>query len=124
MLNLLSRLLLIVVGFVGLIAFSVLGEMLSSLMPISIPGPLIGMLLLFAVLVALGDIPAALASAAKPILGHMSLLFVPAILGVWHYQALIQSHWLALSVVVVFSTIVALAVTAWVAEKSLRKHDC
>lgn len=107
-------------GFVVLVGFSLVGQWLAPLLPIALPAPLIGMLLLLMALVINGKTPAGLDFAAKPLLGHMSLLFVPAILGIWHYQELIRSNWLALSLAVVVTTIVALAVTAWLMEKIQR----
>lgn len=104
-------------GFVVLVGFSLVGQWLAPFLPIALPAPLIGMLLLLMALVINGKTPAGLDLAAKPLLGHMSLLFVPAILGIWHYQELIRSNWLALSLAVVVTTIVALAITAWLMEK-------
>ena len=104
-------------GFIGLIGFSLVGKWLVPLLPIVLPAPLIGMLALFIALLFIGHIPSALALAAKPLLGHMSLLFVPAILGVWHYQALIKANWLPLSLAVIITTVVALAFTGWLTEK-------
>lgn len=123
MARLFSRILFLLLGFLVLVAFSYLGEFLSPMLPISIPGPLIGMLLLFLMFIVLGDVPSGIESATKPFLSHMSLLFIPAILGVWHYQALIKLYWLPLSLVVVVTTIFALAVTAVIAEKSQRRSE-
>lgn len=59
---------------------------------IPIPGPVIGMLLVFGVLLWLGRTPHVLSQAASPLLAHMNLLFIPAAVGLMGLGALLRDH--------------------------------
>ena len=93
------------------------GEALSRLLKLGfnlpLPGPVLGMLLLFAALVVRGDAPPTLRDTANGLLQHLSLLFVPAGAGVMTHAGLLASAWLPTSVAILSSTAVTLLVTAW-----------
>ena len=111
-----SHLFSVVCGFCCLVAFSVLGEWLSPLLPFVIPAPLLGMLSLFLVFVLLGRIPVSVERTAKPLLAHMSLFFIPAIMGIWHFRRLLAANWLTLTLSIIITTLIALAITAKLAQ--------
>lgn len=90
------------------------GEVLVRLIGWPIPGPVLGMALLFAALVVRGNLPASLESAAGGLLRHLSLLFVPAGAGVMLHGALLAREWLPISVALVASTIITIVVTGLV----------
>ena len=75
-------------------------------------GMVVGMALLFAVLVIRRGVPPTLGATAGGLLEHFSLLFVPAGVGVIVHLPLIRSEWPAITVAVIASTILAMAVTA------------
>ncbi|OYU98324.1 MAG: CidA/LrgA family protein [Burkholderiales bacterium PBB5] len=82
-----------------------------------LPGPVLGMLALVAVLAWQQRRPAvaqAVGSAADGLLAHLSLLFVPVGVGVMTHFALIARHGPRMAVALVLSTLLGLAVTAWV----------
>ena len=101
-------------SFTLILGFQLVGELATQLLPVRIPGPVIGMLGLFAFLVARGSIPTHLADAADALLRHFSLLFVPAGVGVMLHFRLIGEDWLPIGVALVASTLATIAVTAWV----------
>ena len=87
------------------------GEVIARLTHAPLPGPVIGM----ALLVALLQVPALrapVAAAADGLLAHLSLLFVPVGVGVITHLDLIAQHGVRMAVVVVLSTWLGLAVTA------------
>lgn len=88
------------------------GELTTKTLQISVPGPVIGMVLLFCFLLARGSIPENLARTADGLLGHLSLLFVPAGVGVMLHFGLLGDDWLPIGVALVVSTVLTIAVTA------------
>jgi holin-like protein len=98
-------------GLTALLVFQLIGEFLSRVLGLPLPGPVIGMALLFAGLTALGRVPEGLRSAAEGLLRYLALLFVPAGVGLMvHYQRL-QADAVAIAAALVVSTALALAVT-------------
>ena len=58
------------------------GELIVRALGAPVPGPVLGMVLLCAILALRGSTPATLHSTANGLLAHLSLLFVPAGVGV------------------------------------------
>lgn len=87
------------------------GEVIVRALALPVPGPVIGLLLL-ALIMAWRGIPAALHETALGLLRNLSLLFVPAGVGVIRQAEVLSANWLALSVALVISTLTTLAVTA------------
>jgi holin-like protein len=99
------------------------GEFIVSLTDIPIPGPVIGMLLLFIALIINGSIPEKLNQAANALLSNLSLLFIPAGVGVMLHFTLIQSEIISITAALVLSTVCSIAVTGIVmAFMSSRKN--
>jgi holin-like protein len=88
------------------------GEFFVVWTGLPVPGPVIGMALLFTGLVIRGELPDSLAQVGDTLLTHLSLLFVPAGVGVILHADLIGEEWLAISVALVASTLLTIAVTA------------
>lgn len=95
-----------------LLVYQLAGEILARMFALPIPGPVIGMALLFVTLLVRGGASDNLRQSAGNILQHLSLLFIPAGTGVIVYGALIREEWLALGLALVVSTLLALALTA------------
>lgn len=93
------------------------GEVVVRLTGLSFPGPVVGMLLLLAILIIRGGVPPALDGVTGGLLSHLSLLFVPACVGVMNAFGLIADQWRAIAVTVVLSTLATLAVTALVTDR-------
>jgi holin-like protein len=86
------------------------GETLVRLTGLPLPGPVVGLVLLFIGLSVRGGMPENLSRVANGLLAHLSLLFVPAGVGVILHLSRIQAEWPAILVALVVSTWVALAV--------------
>lgn len=99
-----------------LLLYQLTGEILAHVLALPVPGPVIGMALLFLTLAIRGHsnrpIPKALQQTANTLLQHLSLLFVPAGTGVMLYLQLIVDEWLPISVALIISTLGAMTVTA------------
>ena len=95
-----------------LLVFQTLGEGLSYALSLPIPGPVIGMVLLFIYLTIKRDALQKLAPTSLELLKHLALLFVPAGVGIMVHAQRISDEWLPILVALVASTIVSIAVTA------------
>ena len=88
------------------------GEAFVRLAGLSVPGPVIGMVLLFAGLWLTNSTPKALADTAGGLLKNLSLLFVPAAVGIIQHAGRIRAEWLAIAVALIVSTLLTMAVAA------------
>ena len=110
-------------SFVLLLACELAGEVVVRLTGLPVPGPVLGMAFLFAGLVASGRVPAPLQTTVEGLFQHLSLLFVPAGVGVMLYLSVIQREWLPITAAVIGSTVLTLIVTALVMQLFFRLSD-
>jgi putative effector of murein hydrolase LrgA (UPF0299 family) len=110
-------------AFATLLVFQCLGEGVVFVTGLPIPGPVVGMLLLFAALLAWPSLHQVVENTANELLRHLSLLFVPAGVGIMVAAASVQGYWLALIVALVVSTVLTLSVTALVLQALWRTRD-
>ena len=95
-----------------LLACQLVGEVIVAYFAIPVPGPVVGMVLLFIGLCLRKGVPDPLQRTATGLLSHLSLLFVPAGTGVLLHVALIREALVPIGVSLVLSTLIAVAVTA------------
>lgn len=95
-----------------LLACQLTGEVISAGVNLPVPGPVIGMLILFCGLLIRGRVPEHLAAVSNTILRHLSLLFVPAGVGVMLHASILAEEWWPISLALVGSAVCTLAVTA------------
>ena len=88
------------------------GEAIVRALALPLPGPVIGMALLFFVMLARAPFPKELGETADTLLRHLSLLFVPAGVGVVQNLQMLGHEGVRLVAVVVLATVITLAVTA------------
>lgn len=110
----------VVHAFALLLVFQLVGEVAVQALSLPLPGPLVGMLLLFAALVVRGSLPPGLAGAARALLSHLMLLFIPAVTGVMMYADRIGQEWLPFLAACILGAAVTLAVTALTLRWMLR----
>lgn len=100
------------------------GEVVARLAGLPIPGPVIGMLILFVGLLVRRGIPETLEKTGTTLLSHLSLLFIPAGVGIMVHLKLLAGEWLPISVALVVSTALTIAVTGltmqWLAKGKRR----
>lgn len=103
------------------LAFQLAGETLAHLSPWPVPGPVIGMVLLALAFAVEPRLLHLLRDLSRTILGNLSLLFVPAGVGIVGHADLLVSDGLAVALAVAISTLLAMAVAAltfqWVARR-------
>lgn len=98
------------------------GEIVARALALPVPGPVVGMALLLGVLVLRdrrpGGLPAPLTDGTlertgKGLLAHLSLLFVPAGVGIIGRLDVLAAHGVALAAALVVSTALALVATVY-----------
>ncbi|AHJ77370.1 CidA/LrgA family protein [Kosakonia sacchari] len=100
-------------AFVLIYACLYAGIFVSSLLPIAIPGSIIGMLIMF-VLLALQILPAKWVNPGCFILiRYMALLFVPIGVGVMQYYDLLRAQFGPIVISCAVSTIIVFLVVSW-----------
>jgi len=100
------------IGVTWLLLFQCVGEAVSRLLGLPVPGPVIGMLALFIVLRVRDRVPVSIGTAADALARHLSLLFVPAGVGVMMYFAQLAGEWLPIALALLVSTVAAIAASA------------
>jgi putative effector of murein hydrolase LrgA (UPF0299 family) len=103
-------------GLAWLLALQSLGELLARGLGLPFPGPVVGMVLLIVAL-RWPLVREPVAACADFLLGHLSLLFVPVGVGVMTHLGLVSQYGGRMLLVIVLSTWIGLAVTAWVLFK-------
>ena len=101
------------IGFLQLLSFLLAGEILVYLTALPLPGAVVGMSLLLGWLLWRGGEPGEnLGKAAGGILQFLSLLFVPAGVGIILHLERLQREWPAILGSVLFATLISVAFTA------------
>ncbi|MGH1440116.1 MAG: CidA/LrgA family protein [Cellvibrionaceae bacterium] len=126
-------------GLSILLIFQLVGEAVSLFFSLSVPGPVIGMLLLFISLLVFYQIKNRKASnrktpkehehsdnahspplnqdlknSATAILSHLSLLFIPAGVGLIVHINRLENQWFPIVTAILLGSIITMATTAWV----------
>ena len=103
-----------ITGLTWLLGCQLVGEVLVRATDAPVPGPVVGMVVLFAVLQVrrAGD-DSAVVRTSDALLQHLQLLFVPAGAGVVGYLSVIRDDALPITVALVGSWVLGLAVVGW-----------
>jgi holin-like protein len=112
---------IMLLGISILLICQLCGEILVRLLNFPVPGPVIGMVLLLIFLIIKGSVPKTVQTVSDALLNNLALLYVPAGVGLMEHFKLISKDWLVISVALVVSTIITMAVTA-VVLKFLTEH--
>lgn len=100
-------------AFAALLVLQLLGEALTQSLDLPLPGPLLGMLLLFGALLWRGAVPAGMQEAATALVRNLMLLFIPAVTGVMLYFERVGQEWLAIFGASIAGAAVTMVVTAF-----------
>jgi holin-like protein len=107
-------------AFAGLLVLQLIGEALAQSLSLPLPGPLIGMLLLFGFLLQRGSVPAALQECTNGLLRNLMLLFIPAVTGVMLYFERVGQEWHAIFGASIAGAAVTMVVTVFTLRLMLR----
>lgn len=100
--------------FTLILVCQLIGEFTVTAMDAPFPGPVVGMALLFVFLLLRGGVPEQLGHVSNALLSNLSLLFVPAGVGVMVHFGLLSTDIWPLSVALVASTLLTIIVTSLV----------
>ncbi|WP_346219141.1 CidA/LrgA family protein [Fulvimarina sp. MAC3] len=96
----------------GILLCQLVGEALVAATGLPLPGPVIGMALLFTVFAVRGGIPDSIATVGDGLLGNLAVLFVPAGVGIMQHTSRLGSEGLQLGGTLLASTLITIGVTA------------
>lgn len=102
---------------------TLVGDLLSAFLPLPIPSSIYGILLLFALLKSHILPLSAIEHTSRFLLSIMSLLFIPAGVGLMDSFIQLQSHLAAYLLIALLSTIVVLLCTG-ITVQSVIRHTC
>ncbi|GAB4060790.1 CidA/LrgA family protein [Uliginosibacterium sediminicola] len=106
-----------------LMAWWLAGEALVHLLNLSLPGPVAGMLLLLGFSLLRKHLPPTVSTASHGLLSHLSLLFVPAGVGIMEHAQLLGSLGIPMLITLVLSMAITLAVTALSLHYLLKRRE-
>jgi len=93
------------------------GEVVARATGLTMPGPVLGLLLLLGILALRGGPDETMRATTTGLLRHLSLLFVPAGVGVITQLDALGRDWVAIGVAILVSTTLGLGVTALVMQR-------
>lgn len=93
---------------------------MTRLLRLPVPGPVLGMVILFCALLMRRQVPDDLSAVTGGLLHNLSLLFVPAGVGVMLHAQLLVENWVALSAALLLSAVITIVVTGVVMTWALR----
>jgi putative effector of murein hydrolase LrgA (UPF0299 family) len=105
-----------------LLLFQLFGEVLVQWFKLPLPGPVLGMLFLFTVLVARGGVPDHLRDTGNAMLQHLMLLFVPAVSGVMIHFERLGAEWLPILAAAIGGAAITMVVTALTLQALLARE--
>lgn len=102
----------LVPSLVLILGCQLIGEVIARASGLPLPGPVLGMILMVLALSLSDPLRAAIRPVAQAILAHLSLLFVPAGVGVVAHLGLFAAQGAVLALALVVSTVAAIIVGA------------
>lgn len=120
-----------ILSITALLVCQLLGEIIARAAHIPVPGPVLGFALLFCALLVRDRIwpnatpigETTFGGFTKMLLGSLSLLFIPAGVGIVSNFAVFRDYGLAVAVALIGSTVLTLVLTALVFRALAPKHD-
>ena len=110
--------------------FQLVGEFIQKFFEISIPGPVIGLILLLTVLLiknkysnAPTNLENDLMRSCQNLLNYLPLLFIPVGVGVVMHLSLLEENLISVISIIILGTLLTLALTGFIMEKLLKEND-
>ncbi len=111
-----------IIQFLIILAFSFLGELLHTCLPIPIPASIYGIVLLFIALEAKWIKVKDIREASSFLITVMPIMFIPAAVGLMDSWTAIQGAWFQYIVVTVVSTFVVMGISGLFTQSVIRKR--
>lgn len=110
-------------GLSWLVLCQLLGTALNVLLIPILPGPIIGMLLLFGFLLLRGEVGEPLHLASSSLLKYLPLLLVPPAVGVMVYAEAIAADFWAVAGALLLSLLVSIVFAGWLMQKLIERQQ-
>ena len=107
-------------GLIVLLLFQLCGETVVALTDTPIPGPVIGMLLLWIALALKNGPSEDLSKTSQAMIQNLSLFFLPAGVGLFFLPPSIQQYWPAVAAAMIAGTFVAMLFSGWLIKRLAR----
>ena len=104
-------------GLLVLLIFQWLGELIVRFSQAPVPGAVIGMLLLLIALLLRQQVSEGLQQTSHQLIQYLSLLFLPAGVGIFFLGDILQQHWLPIIAAMFAGTLISMLVCAWLAKR-------
>ncbi len=99
------------------------GELIVRGADLPLPGPVVGLVILLAILIVRGGPDEGMKSTSAGLLRYLLLLFVPAGAGIVTQLDVLGRNFLPALVAIVVSTALGMGVTAWTMQRLTRGRD-
>lgn len=96
-----------------ILVFQVIGELISRITGIPVPGSVLGMLLMLIAFFIKDDLIDTIRPTGGVLLSNLSLLFVPAGVGIMRHGQRFMDEGVGIIAVILISTVIAMLVTAY-----------
>ena len=113
-----------------ILLFQLIGEFIQKFTEISIPGPVIGLILLLSVLLIRAkyfkedhSVENNLVDFSERFLTYLPLLFIPVGVGVVMHLSLLEENLISVISIIVLGTLLTLALTGFIMEKLLKNDN-
>jgi len=110
-------------GLTWLVLFQLIGTAIQALCLPMLPGPIIGLLLLFLYLVWRGEVSAPVQEAAGSLLRYLPLLLVPPAVGLMAYVDAIAADFWAITGALLVSLLVSLTFVGWLMQRLIERQE-
>jgi len=110
-------------GLSWLVLCQLLGTALNVLLIPILPGPIIGMLLLFGFLLLRGEVGEPLQQASSSLLKYLPLLLVPPAVGVMAYAEAILADFWAIAGALLLSLLISIVFAGWLMQKLIDRQQ-
>lgn len=95
-------------GILVLLLCQCCGEAIKAYFDLSLPGPVLGMLFLFAGLTVMGKVPKPIEHSSQQLISLLGLMFLPAAAGIFFLGAQFADQWLAIIAAIAIGTFLSL----------------
>ncbi|GFH40791.1 CidA/LrgA family protein [Lactococcus insecticola] len=109
--------------FMYILLFSIVGEFLSTGLNLPVPGSIIGMVLLFVALKLKWLRLRQIYDVGQFLIENMTILFLPAGVGIMSHWGAISKYWWQIIVIVVLAIVVNIAVIGFVTQFVKRRFE-
>ncbi|MFK4998517.1 CidA/LrgA family protein [Bacillus sp. N9] len=113
----------LIIQILLLYSFYLLGVFIQKLFHLFIPGSIIGMLILFALLLMRMIKPEQIESGSQLLINYLPLFFVPVTVGIMNYLDLFKGKGLVVIGIVMISTILVMIGTGFISQWLVRMQE-